>query len=737
MSRRTSIVLSGLGLVLLSGTVVPPFAAAADNAPPATAITTPSDGAVVSGLLEVIADASDDVGVTSVDLLVNGIVKGTDKGEVRGTGATGPYEFLWLSTQLDDGFHTLVTRAHDAAGNTADSTAVPIEVRNADAIPIMDLGTNTYKGFAGGLYPGGSNAPPADHFNAGVARANAVVPLDTNGNPNAGGKYVMMSIGFSSPLIEFCTGVVVCDPDTFKWQADLDPQVNHSSLVIVNGAIGGAPAPDWDSPADYTYNKIRDEKLPLFGVTEKQVQVIWAKVTNRDPTKPLPDPDADAYRLETTMGNIVRTLKFRYPNLKLVFFSTRIYGGYSNVPLAPEPYAYENGFAAKWLIQAQIDQMVAGQIVDERAGDLNYDNGLPRIAWGPYLWANGTTPRSDGLFWHEDDIGKLGVHPDPPGIKKVGDMLMNFFKNDPAAAPWFLDQSGPPDTVPPIASMTAPSAGASVSGVVQVAASAEDDVGVTNVELLVDGVVRGSDTTSPYEIAWNSGTVSNGPHSLLARAHDAAGNTGESAPVNVEVSNTADTSAPTASVTAPLEGSAVSGTVAVVAAAEDDVGVSNVEFLVDGTVRGSDAAAPYEFPWDTTSVPNGLHTLVARAHDAAGNTGDSTPANITVSNTPSGTLTVTLRATPASGVSSLLDVDLAAVVKGTATGPITYTYYCNRSDNGTDVQPGWAVQIQDTTATKHTAVDACDYSAPGIYWAKVIVTRGGLAATAKVKVTVT
>jgi hypothetical protein len=93
------------------------------------------------------------------------------------------------------------------------------------------------------------------------------------------------------------------------------------------------------------------------------------------------------------------------------------------------------------------------------------------------------------------------------------------------------------DTTPPSTSITSPGNGATVSGTTTVSASASDDVGVSRVELLVDGAVAGTDTTAPYSFAWNTTTVSNGGHALQTRAFDAAGNAGTSATVNVTVSN--------------------------------------------------------------------------------------------------------------------------------------------------------------------------------------------------------
>ena len=93
------------------------------------------------------------------------------------------------------------------------------------------------------------------------------------------------------------------------------------------------------------------------------------------------------------------------------------------------------------------------------------------------------------------------------------------------------------DTTPPTTSITSPANGATVSGTVTVAANASDNVGVSRVELYVDGGLIGSDTTAPYQIAWNTTTATNGGHGLQTRAFDAAGNVGSSAAVNVTVSN--------------------------------------------------------------------------------------------------------------------------------------------------------------------------------------------------------
>ncbi len=111
---------------------------------------------------------------------------------------------------------------------------------------------------------------------------------------------------------------------------------------------------------------------------------------------------------------MLRNLHDRYPNLTLAYLSSRIYAGYASTTLNPEPYAYEGGFSVKWLI------------ADQLAGDaaLNFDpaSGVveaPWAAWGPYLWADGLSPRSDGLTWGCSELSSDGTHPSASGQAKV------------------------------------------------------------------------------------------------------------------------------------------------------------------------------------------------------------------------------------------------------------------------------------------------------------------------------
>lgn len=142
-----------------------------------------------------------------------------------------------------------------------------------------------------------------------------------------------------------------------------------------------------------------------------------------------------------------------------------------------------------------------------------------------------------------DDIGDAGF-----------DVLTGFGRvNFHAAVLAALDIEPAVDTTPPIAEVVAPLAGEVISGMTTVIVAASDDTRVTRVDLYCNSVFVSSDTVAPHEWAFDTTTLPDGPHVFHAVAHDAAGNSGESPPVQAMVDNSAscecpsDCSAPDAS----------------------------------------------------------------------------------------------------------------------------------------------------------------------------------------------
>jgi beta-lactamase superfamily II metal-dependent hydrolase len=142
-------------------------------------------------------------------------------------------------------------------------------------------------------------------------------------------------------------------------------------------------------------------------------------------------------------------------------------------------------------------------------------------------------------------VGNIKVTTDGLNLFTVSaDGLVHQGPNEVAAAglprSFTLDSAGTPpaDTTAPTTSISAPAAGATVSGTTTVTASATDNVAVTKVEFYLDGALTATDTTSPYSWSWTTTSATNGAHSLTSKAYDAAGNVGTSAARSVTVSNT-------------------------------------------------------------------------------------------------------------------------------------------------------------------------------------------------------
>ena len=387
--------------------------------------------------------------------------------QTRGQAAPG------VLTPIKAGTVTVSATASDGTMGIA-TAVIPATLSDTYKIPLVDMQpAQTYLDYQGGLYIGGTNVMPAQHSSDGLGAAALIQPLDVNGNPNPNGNIVLLGIGMSNAYFEF--GDFVNDVNKPNSGS------NYPTVTAENGAKISADTCFWtfatgvpvcpEGKMENEYDRVRDTVLAPAGFTEAQVQAVWINEADgypggevNIPSAPsLCDPTvqgcvsnvpttatgsgclaastAEACFYEGLLGQVVRAAQIRYPNLREIFVSSRIYGSYVSTALNPDPYAYEYGFSTKWIIQAQINQISTG-IIDPVAGDLSYHDGsAPWMAWGPYLWANGIEPRLlDGLTWDVypvDDFEADGTHPSQPaGRQKVAAQLVSFFLTSPYT-PWF------------------------------------------------------------------------------------------------------------------------------------------------------------------------------------------------------------------------------------------------------------------------------------------------------------
>ena len=289
-----------------------------------------------------------------------------------------------------------------AAGQPPAGQALPAaecSQTSTELVPLTDAGTRRYHGHRGGLYPGGVNQPSRPYLRQGLAAAKRVRPVN--------GRIVVLSIGMSNTSQEFRA--------LMRLAAD-DPGINRA-VELVDGAIVGWDARRAARPRSGYWPALA-RRLAAAGVAPREVQAVWLKQAISGEDRSFPQ---DAKALHANLRVIARVLPRRFPNLRLIYTSSRTYGGYAVTPENPEPAAYDSGYSVRWLIQDRIERRLKG----------------PWIAWGPYLWTDGTRGRADGFTWTCDDVRKDGTHPSPAGAAKVARALLQFFKSDPTAKSWF------------------------------------------------------------------------------------------------------------------------------------------------------------------------------------------------------------------------------------------------------------------------------------------------------------
>ena len=294
-----------------------------------------------------------------------------------------------------------------------------------------------------GLYPGGANQPSGAHLALAEARSTLVHPLP----PPAG------STAPAAPAIGVvAVGMSNTNQEWARFERLADGDGSHAGrVVLVDGALGGIDAIAMADPGN-AYWTVFDQRLTAAGLAPAQVQVVWLKqglLANNAAFPGVPD------LLRDRLVDIVGILRARLPNLRLHFFSSRIYGGHagSGQPSSGEPMAFETAFGVKELLGLQVADL-AGSGAGLAAG--------PWLGWGPYLWADGVVPRvTDGLTWPITDLESDHTHPGPSGEQKVADLLHDFLAGDPRTAGWYgLAAQGPGE--PPAPTVRVASADAHV-----------------------------------------------------------------------------------------------------------------------------------------------------------------------------------------------------------------------------------------------------------------------------------
>jgi len=193
------------------------------------------------------------------------------------------------------------------------------------------------------------------------------------------------------------------------------------------------------------------------------------------------------------------------------------------------------------------------------------------------------------------------------------------------------------DNINPSGLIMYPYAGQIISGQQTISILAEDNAGIDSVDFFINNVLVYSDFVEPYEYDWNTEfEFEDANHIIGSIVTDLAGNQFEIPSISVFVNNIPnDNVPPTISISNPVSGQTVSGAINFTVNVDDNVGIAQVEFFIDGYSLGVVTEEPYSYLWDTTSnigAHGDEHALSAIVIDTAGNTSFSQPILVIVAN---------------------------------------------------------------------------------------------------------
>ena len=554
-----------------------------DSTPPTATLTSPAAGATLSGTVPLTASVSDDVGVTSVTFLVDGVAAGVET----------PAGRFWNTTTAANGAHVVSVVARDAAGHQTTSS-VDVTVRN-DLPPTVALTTPVEGATLRGLVsllaaaaddvgvtgvqfkvdgaPVGSEdteAPYEALWNTATASNGShtlsATARDAVGHETTTSATVVVANDSSPPTVAFTSpGSGETLTGAASILASATDNVGVASVqFLVDGVAAGAPRTS--GPFGWSF-----DTEPLANGPHTVTAVARDEAGNQT---------SASVTVEVANDHAAPTLTLAVPSGGTV---------HGIVPLVAT--------ASDDVGVVSVEFLADGTIVG------------PAITAAPYEW----------------DWNSAGV---ANGAHTIWALARDAAGHETLAS---ISVTVANDNAPPMVTLTNPVGAPTLSGTLMLAANASDDIGVVSVQFLVDGVAAGAPATAaPYQASWNSASISNGPHTVSAVARDAAGHQ-TTASVFVMVAN--DTAAPTVALINPVNSTTVFGTVTLSAAATDDVAVTSVQFLVDGVAASAPITAqPYRWDWSTRQI-SGLHTVTAVARDAVGHE-SSTSVQITVIEDP-------------------------------------------------------------------------------------------------------
>ena len=552
-----------------------PVTVTVDNTPPPAAVTSPANGATVGGIVGLQADASDAIRLASAQFLVDGVDFGAPL-------SSAPFGLPWDTAQAAAGQHTIQVRAQDGAGNSTTSALVTVTVDNS--APTMSIDS-----------PG-----PGATLSGFVA----ILSTTNDDGPIAGVQYFLDG----APL----GAEVALAPFSLSWDTEQASDGPHTLTAVVRDVAGNTGSA---SAVDVTV----DNGRPTVAITSPADQAtvsgaVIAAATAADST--------GVVDVKFFIDGVLR-LTDDAPPYEFPWDTVTGADGAHTVTAEATDATGINGSAQ---ITVTVDNNPPAVAIQSPADQASVRGAVPVAASATdAVGVEDVRFFVDGLLRATDDAAPHGFDWNSTA-ESDGPHILSAEARDAHGAMASTQITVQVDNTAPSVFLAAPSGPSTLSGPFLATAAAADAMGVAHVEFFVDGVLRATDDTEPYEYTWDTAAETDGPHTLRAEATDEAGNT-----ASAQFAATLDNSAPSVSITAPASQSMLSGSVLATVTATDTVGVEAVRFFIDGILRATDDTAPYSFNWDTAADQDGPHALGAEARDGSGGV-VSTQVAVTIDN---------------------------------------------------------------------------------------------------------
>jgi poly(hydroxyalkanoate) depolymerase family esterase len=456
-----------------------------DSVAPTVSLTAPANGATVSGVVSINASASDNVGVARVEFLIDGTLAGSD--------GSSPYAYSWDTTSSANGTRNLQARALDAAGNSASSAAITVTV-------------------TGGIE---DTTPPTVNltFPGNAATVSGTIALAATANDDFGVASVEFFVDGAS--LGFGNQSAQAGPWTLDWNTTSSSSGSHALSVIARDARGNQTL---DNDTSVTVNQTVlavDETFSNRNADGDYFdQTGWSGdfIADADNATVGGASSQSSYGYASSGISCASGLKTRYLQRSAVLGSA---------PRLSYSRKLDLRSAINASTYARFRVLINGAVFHEKlVTNANYVDA----SWQRFDDLNLTAYANQTVTLRFEASASSNVCIEAWAKARIDDLRVG-------------NASESSDVTAPAVNLTAPANGASISGNVDLTATASDAVGVTKVEFYVNGSLLGVDLAAPYAGTWNTTEVANGNYALLVKAYDAAGNVGTDNDTTISVTN--------------------------------------------------------------------------------------------------------------------------------------------------------------------------------------------------------